>query len=189
MTGVGVPGFATAAHASFVIAAPGGGDATYWHPRADGRDPMDYLVDEFIPYVEDRWGCGGHRDNRLMLGWSMGGFGALLVAQQNPDLLGRVAAMSPAVFPSYDAARSGHSYTFDSAADWEQYGVWNHLEEVGATSVRIDCGSADPFAPTARELLKRIPAAVGGISSGCHDKGFWRRKMPTVLRFLAASRS
>jgi S-formylglutathione hydrolase FrmB len=141
-------------------------------------------VDEFLPMVEDRFGVGGSRGRRATLGWSMGGFGALLMAQQHPDLFAAAVGMSPAVFPSYDAARSGHDYTFDSAEDWQRYGLWNHLDDLAGTAVRIDCGAADPFAPTARRLLDRIPGVTGRIGSGCHDTTFWRRTAPVELRFL-----
>jgi hypothetical protein len=186
ITTVGIPAWASAAGARFAIAAPGGGDASYWHPRADGRDPLTYLVDEFIPMVERRFGVGGSRDRRGSLGWSMGGFGALLVAQQHPELFAVAVGMSPAVFPSYAAARSGHRDTFDSAADWQQYGLWPHLDGLRGVAVRVDCGGADPFAPTTRDLLRRIPGVVGSIGSGCHDTGYWRRTATTEVHFLAA---
>jgi S-formylglutathione hydrolase FrmB len=186
-TGIGLPGFATELGLTreFAFLVPGGGDDSYWHPRADGRDPLAWAVDECLPAIEGRFHIGGYRNRRAGFGWSMGGFGALLAAQQRPTLFGAVAAMSPAVFPSYDAASGGHSYTFDSAADWERYGLWNHLDDLSGTAVRIDCGDYDPFAPTARELLRRIPDAVGEIGSGCHDAAFWRRTAPASLRFLA----
>ena len=187
MTGIGFPGFATAAGLRLAFAAPGGGGNLYWHPRSDGRDPLAWATDEFLPMVEKRFGVGGRRDRRATMGWSMGGAGALLVAQQRPQLANAVVALSPAVFPSYDAARSGHSYTFDSEQDWQRYGVWPHLTDLAGTAVRIDCGGTDPFAPTARELLRRIPGAVGGIGSGCHDQAFWRRSAPAALRFLDAN--
>lgn len=183
-TGIGFPGFATAAKLNLAFAIPGGGSNLYWHPRADGRDPLAWAVEEFLPMVEDRFTVGGSPGARATLGWSMGAFGALLAAQQRPEMSSAVAALSPAVFPSYDAARSGHPYTFDSADDWDRYGLWNHLDEL-TLPVRVDCGNYDPFAPTARELLERIPGAVGGIGSGCHDKAFWRRSATTSLRFLA----
>jgi S-formylglutathione hydrolase FrmB len=135
--------------------------------------------------VEQRFSVGGSPGARATLGWSMGGFGALLAAQQRPATFAAVAALSPAVFPSYDAARGGHPFTFGSAAEWDRYGLWTHLEELQGTPVRIECGNYDPFAPTARELLRRIPGAVGEIGSGCHDKAFWRRTAPRSLRFLA----
>lgn len=184
-SGIGFPGFATAAQLGLTFAIPGGGSNLYWHPRADGRDPLAWAVDEFLPMVEKEFGVGGNQYRRGTLGWSMGGYGALLVPQQRPGMFGAAAALSPAVFPSYDAARSGHSYTFDSAAEWDRYGLWSHLDELSGMAVRIDCGNYDPFAPTARELLKRIPGAVGEIGSGCHDKAFWRRTAPDSLRFLA----
>lgn len=184
MSGIGFPGFATAAGLRLAFAAPGGGGNLYWHPRADGRDPLTWAVNEFLPMVERRFGVGGHGSRRGALGWSMGGAGALLVAQQRPDFLSGVAALSPAVYPSYDAARSGHDYTFDSERDWLDYGVWDRSGLI-QTPVRIDCGSSDPFAPAARTLLRRIPNAAGGIANGCHDEGFWRRTAPAALRFLS----
>jgi S-formylglutathione hydrolase FrmB len=186
MTGIGLPGFATAAGERLVFAAPGGGGSLYWHPRADGRDPMQWALREFLPMVERRFGVGGKRERRAAFGWSMGGAGALLVAQEHTKLVSTSVALSPAVFPSYDAARSGHDYTFDSEADWQDFGVWERAGKLASTTVLIECGSADPFAPTARQLLHRIPNATGGIASGCHDFGFWRRSAPTAVRFLGA---
>ena len=189
-TGIGLPGFATQLGVSpMAFLAPGGGGDLYWHPRANGRDPLAWAVDECLPAIERKFHVGGHPDQRATFGWSMGGFGALLAAQQRPSLFGAVAAMSPAVFPSYAAARSGHSYTFDSATDWQRYGLWSHLDDLRGTPVRIDCGDYDPFAPTTRQLLRRIPGAVGEIGSGCHDEAFWRRTAPTALRFLATALS
>jgi S-formylglutathione hydrolase FrmB len=115
----------------------------------------------------------------------MGAFGALLLAQQHPASVAASVGLSPAVFRSYAEARRSHPYTFDSPADWDRYGLWQHLGDLRGTAVRIDCGSGDPYAPTARELLERIPGVSGGIESGCHIGSFWRRRMPSALNFLA----
>ena len=183
--GLGIAGFATAAGSRLAFVQPGFGGRTYWHARADGRDPMAALVRDVVPAVEKRFGVGGSRERRGVFGSSMGGFGALLLAQQHPEFVAAAVGLSPAVFRSYAEARRGHPYTFDSAADWTSYGLWEHLDGLRGTSVRIDCGSGDPFAPTARELLERIPGASGGIESGCHISSFWRRRMPDSLSFLA----
>jgi S-formylglutathione hydrolase FrmB len=114
-SGIGFPGFATAAKLNLAFAVPGGGGNLYWHPRADGRDPLAWAVHEFLPMVEDRFRVGGSNETRATLGWSMGGYGALLAAQQRPDLFRAAAALSPAVFPSYDAARSIESGCHDRA--------------------------------------------------------------------------
>jgi len=182
--GLGIAGFATAAGSRLAFLQPGFGDRTYWHPRADGRDTMAGLL-ELVAAVEKHYGIGGARERRGVLGWSMGGFGALLLAQQHPDFVSATVGLSPAVFRSYAEAKRSHPYTFDSPADWEHYGLWEHLDELRGPAVRVDCGSADPFAPTAREVLKRVPNITGGIEGGCHVGSFWRRRMPSSLAFLA----
>jgi S-formylglutathione hydrolase FrmB len=185
-TQVGLPGWATAAKLNASFAAPGDVGSTYYHPRTNGTNSYAMVTQEFIPMIEKRFGVGGARTRRAIYGWSMGGFGALLVAQLRPDLVCAAVGASPAVFSSYHAAITGHPDTFDSETDWALWGLWNHLAVMGKVPVRIDCGNGDPFAATAKQLLKRIPGAVGQISSGCHDEGFWRRSATTQLQFLAA---
>lgn len=183
-TGVGLPGFATAAGLNVAFAAPGNGGTIYYHPRASGLDPMSWVLSEFIPMVERRFDVGGRVERRAIYGMSMGGFGALLFAAQAPRHFVAAVASSPAVFESYDAAVRGHPTTFDSAADWQRWGLWERLGDLNGVPVMIDCGDADPFAPTARDLLRRLPGATGAIGHGCHDFGFWRRQAPAQLQFL-----
>jgi S-formylglutathione hydrolase FrmB len=184
-TGAGLPGFATAARLRLAFACPGGAGSTYYHPRADGTNCFAWITEEFLPMVETRFGVGGARERRGVYGSSMGGFGALLIGLKRPDLVSAVAASSPAVFPSYHAAITGHPDTFDSPADWATWGFWEQAATMRDVAVWIDCGNADPFEPTARALLHRIPGAAGGISSGCHLASFWRQHATTQLHFLA----
>jgi hypothetical protein len=62
-----------------------GGD-TYWHNRADGDDPIGMILREVLP----RLAADGIRTSSIgLLGESMGGYGALLLAEQlsRPSLL------------------------------------------------------------------------------------------------------
>jgi S-formylglutathione hydrolase FrmB len=145
---------------------------------------LAFLLDELVPHIEQTMHAGGSRSKRALYGVSMGGYGALLIAHLHPDRFCAAAVGSPAVFQTYQAAITGHAHTFDSASDWQRWGLWDQLGSGSWPAVRIDCGDADPFAPTARELLKRIPGAVGGISSGCHEGGFWRRHAADDIAFL-----
>jgi pimeloyl-ACP methyl ester carboxylesterase len=184
VTRIGLPGWASAARLDLAFASPGGAGSTYYHPRADGTNAFAWVTEEFLPMIERKFTVGGSRANRAVYGNSMGGFGALLVAQQRPDLVCAAVGSSPAVFPTYHAAITGHPHTFDSAADWERWGLWEDLGALDKVPVRIDCGNGDPFEATARTLLARIPGAVGAIGGGCHDDGFWRREASIELRFL-----
>lgn len=181
---IGLPNYANHGGLQACFVSPGDVDSSYYHPRRDGTDMAAFLLDELIPHVERREGAGGSGRNRAVYGVSMGGYGALRLAQERPDFFCAAVAESPAVFQTYHDAITGHSHTFDSEADWERYGVWPTIDKSYWPPVRIDCGDADPFAATARQLLDRIPHAVGEISSGCHEHGFWRRRAPEAIAFL-----
>jgi predicted alpha/beta superfamily hydrolase len=86
------------------FAADGDPDS-YWHRRADGRDPMSMLLEDFIPMVGQRSGTSV----RALLGWSMGGYGALLAAETAPEQFRAVAATSPALWTSSGATAPGAS--------------------------------------------------------------------------------
>jgi hypothetical protein len=182
---LGMPGFATAAGLPLAFACPASGGPLYYHPRSSGEDPMTWILEEFLPMAEHRFGVGGSAANRAIYGWSMGGYAALLYASLRPRRFCAVAASSPAVFPSYDAADTGHANLFDSQADWERWGLWNHLSDLTGVPVMINCGDGDYFAAAARHMLGAIPGAVGGISPGCHLQSFWHGQEPAQLRFLA----
>ena len=120
----------------FALVAVDGGPNTYWHRRADGEDPLKMITEELLP----RLGRQGARVDRFgIIGWSMGGYGALLLAETAgaPRTAAAVAA-SPAVFPSYDDARRTNHLAFDDAADFARgdvfaaevmAGYWQRPEE------------------------------------------------------------
>jgi len=183
--GLAAPAFLAAATASgiapFALAAVDGGE-TYWHRRTDGDDPEKMLLDEVLP----RLAAQGMRVDRFaVLGWSMGGYGGVLLARRHPDRVVAVAASSPAVWHGYRDAASG---AFDSAADFAANRVLGVGPARGVT-YRIDCGNADPFSRPAHELATELGAAERAFTVGCHDFGFWRRQLPAQLAFLARSLS
>lgn len=167
--------------APFAIASVDGGDHSYWHPRRDG-DAAGMVVDELLPLL-GRHGLGVRRPG--LLGWSMGGYGALHLA----TVLGRsrcaaVIAESPAVWHRADQSAAG---AFDDAADWTRHDLWPRLGALRGIAVRIDCGSADGFAPVTRDLRGALsPTPAGGITPGGHDARYWRGRAPAQLAFAGA---
>ena len=94
-------------------------------------------------------------------------------------------AASPAFWWSYAEAHSTHPDTFDGEADWTAHDVAGHAALLRDMPVRFDCGDQDPFRGVVTRLQPLLPAAVGGISPGCHDDGFWRAVAADQVRFLA----
>jgi hypothetical protein len=171
--------------APFALATADGGTG-YWHPRKDGDDPLGMLVNEVLPCLAD----GGFAVDRIgVTGWSMGGYGALLMARESArgNLGGATvvaaAAGSPALFGSYGDAADG---AFEDAADFAEWGTL--IDDPGVdphTALRVECGDTDAFTGATRDYrdaVERTPA--GGITRGCHDVSYWRSIAAAQIAFL-----
>jgi pimeloyl-ACP methyl ester carboxylesterase len=141
------------------------GRGSDWRP-APGDDPVSMLVDELLPLLSGlglRTGPG----QVAVLGWSMGGAGALRLAEAHPDRLAAVVAASPAVAPAgAEVAAAGR---------------------LTGLPVKVDCGANDPWADATRALAAALPTAEAAVTRGCHDGGFWQHLAPAQLRFVAGA--
>ena len=172
--------FAASAGIDIVVGALEGGRSSYWHRRASGDDPLRDLVEGLVPLLDARSGGGA----RAVLGWSMGGYGALLAGIRHPDVFPTVVAASPAVWRRFSDAADG---AFDGPDDFAAHDVLGSLDRLRGLRVRVDCGRDDPFAGASRELLRRVPGASGRVRPGFHDAQFWRTLVPSQLAFITAA--
>ena len=166
-----------------MVAADGGGG--YWHAHP-GDDPMGMVVDELIPMCQ-ALGLGRSPERIGVMGISMGGYGAILLAEKHPGLCAAVVAISPAVWIDYSQARAANSGAFISAEDFAANDVITHASSLAGTPVRVACGDSDPFHPGVKALARVLPAgAVVDFSGGCHTGPFFSAQQPPSLRFLAS---
>ena len=164
----------------FAIAAADGGDDGYWHRRSDGDDAQQMLVGEFIPMLAAR----GLRTTRVGLsGWSMGGYGAILLAERLGAAGCAVLAVdSPALWTSAGDTAPG---AFDDAADYERNDVFAHQERLRGIPVRVAIGTSDPFYAATRTFVAGMtPRPVTDFSRGGHDLAFWLHSAPYQIAFL-----
>lgn len=164
---------------AFALASVDGGDHGYWHHRADGTDAGAMVVDEFVPLLKER----GLDTSRLGLyGWSMGGYGALLLAGKENLPVRGVAVSSPALFTAAGLTPAG---AFDDAADYDRNDVYGHPEWLDGVRLRVDCGLQDPFYPATRDFVGRLhPRPAGGFIQGAHTDDYWRKVAPQQMAFL-----
>jgi S-formylglutathione hydrolase FrmB len=167
----GIPPFA-------VVAVDGGG--SYWHGRSSGENSGAMVLDELIPMLA---GQGLDTSRVGFLGWSMGGYGALLLgARLGPARTAAICAVSPALWTSSGATAPG---AFDGADDYAANSVWG-LPALGSIPIRIDCGNSDPFYSATKQFIAQLPnPPAGGFSPGGHDGAFWSSQLPAEIAWMA----
>lgn len=169
--GAGLPPFA-------VVAVDGGG--SYWHKRASGEDSGAMVLNELIPML----GSQGLDTSRVaFLGWSMGGYGALLLGGRlGPARTAAICAVSPALWMSSGAAAPG---AFDGPDDWSANSVFG-MPALASIPIRVDCGNSDPFYSATKQFVAQLPnPPAGGFSPGGHDASFWSSQLPAELTWMA----
>jgi pimeloyl-ACP methyl ester carboxylesterase len=182
-----LPDAAAFVGAPLAIASADGGRDNYWHKRADGTDAHAMLVEEFVPLLTSKLGALPF----ALHGYSMGGYGALLAAERGANAAGAsffkgVAASSPALWTEPGETAPG---AFDGAGDFYANDVFRGVAALRSLSVRLDCGTLDPFFQAARQLseLMTWPHVAVFRPWATHTSGFWRSVAPAQMRFLAAA--
>jgi hypothetical protein len=178
--GLRIDRFLAAAPAPFALVTVDGGDAVNWHRRLSGDDPDRMVTDELVPALA-RSGLDVSRIG--LLGWSLGGAGAILLAARRRLPCAALVASSPAIWTDVaDAVEGAYDGPDDFAA--------NRVDRLGGAlagiPTRVDCGDRDPFADAVVAFRASLtPAPEGGITPGCHDGAHFARQLPAQLAFLA----
>lgn len=164
----------------FAVVGVDGGPSSYWHRRSNGEDSGTMVLDELLPMLTSM----GMDTSRVgFMGWSMGGYGALLLgARLGPARTAGICAISPALYMSYIGSAPG---AFDSIDDWTRNTVFG-LPVLNSIPVRVDCGIGDRFFFASSQFvsqLKKKPA--GSFSPGGHDVDYWRAQLAGELAWMA----
>jgi len=151
-------------NAPFVIAGATG-DRLAWRPG--GPDDPQRMVHEEIPaWCAER----GFDTSRIAAcGWSMGGYGALLLAQTFPGFVRAVAAFSPAVNPGDD--------------------IFARADALRGLPVGLWCGTDDGLLAGVKALEDALPQpkAAGSYAEGRHNFGYWSTCLPAACDLAAAA--
>lgn len=167
----GLPPFA-------VVSVDGG--SSYWHQRASGEDAGAMVLNELIPLLDTQ---RLDTSRVAFLGWSMGGYGALLLGSRlGPARTAAICAVSPALWLSAGSVAPG---SFDGPDDWSANSVFG-LPALGSIPIRVDCGNSDPFYAATKQFVAQLPhPPAGGFSPGGHNGGFWSAQLPAELTWFA----
>lgn len=156
----------------------------YWHPHP-GDDPMGMVVHELIPMMKVR-GLGAHGHHIAAMGISMGGYGAIAFGEHYPGLFRAVAAISPAIFVTYEWVHYVNPGAYWSASDFARYDAVTHASLLRQTPVRVASGADDPFHPWVEEFVAELPGDdVAVFPPGAHTGSFFRSQIEPSVRFIS----
>lgn len=131
-------------------------DPRYWW--ADGHEEavLTSFVTELVPHIDEQFRTVRSRDGRAIGGYSAGGFGAVNIALQYPELFAAAAPLSPAVYspvpPADSSATSQDTFVNNGQFDaelWERNNWVSFIDSYKATGVivpfYINTGDHDRF--------------------------------------------
>jgi enterochelin esterase-like enzyme len=167
----------------------------------------DFIFDEFIPHVEDKFRIKGTKRFRAISGLSMGGGGTFMYALHRPDMFSSAAPMSAATGPTTATAITNrierHSIDPEQAVTPEQLESYfqqhsavymaehNDLKELQSVRWLIDCGDGDFLsvgnAQVHIALTQRKVPHEYRVRDGGHNWTYWRDSLPHVLKFISDS--
>ena len=160
------------------VATVDGGDF-YWHARRSGIDPGSMVAEELLPLLA---GKGLATDRFGLIGWSMGGYGALLLATRlGPSRVAGVAAGSAALWQTPGESAPG---AFDDREDFVRNDVFAARGKLRGIPVRLDCGREDPFIAANRAFARELPEATVTFDAGAHTEEYWTAHAGAQMAWL-----
>jgi enterochelin esterase family protein len=189
----------------FLVVAVDGGNSFF--VNAPGGRYEDLVTQDLMAHVEATYRVVPGRAGRALLGISMGGYGALHIAFDQPALVAAVAthsAMLLEVIPSAEqGARRGQMAAFHQVfGDPVDRALWasndplalaRRLDVKGAPALFLDCGAEDRYGlASGHRALDRILSERGvshafELPPGDHGYEYVRTRLEKSLRFLGES--
>ena len=160
----------------------------------------DFFFGELMPAVEAKYRAGGCKDQRAIMGLSMGGGGSVVYAQRHPDRFSSCYAMSAWLDNSSDEV-----WPLDSPKDCAYYvaqAVRDHsalrfldeaddetLAQLRTVAWFIDCGDDDFLFDQSVALHQKMRArrvhSEFRVRNGIHNWEYWHYSLRWALPFAS----
>jgi S-formylglutathione hydrolase FrmB len=187
-------------------------DNSYYINNADSSFKYeDYFINELIPHIDSTFRTKRCNKGRALMGLSMGGFGAVILAIKHPDMFTAVASLSGAIRDStiFVNLPDNRYETFFSTVfgpslkgggritdHWKSNSPYYLVDSITAQSMKqinwyIDCGMDDDLFPANERfhdlLVKNKIPHEFHMRPGSHNWSYWYNSSIYGLVFIFKS--
>jgi len=188
-----------AAEFDLIVVTPEGGQAWYCNdPREDGLAWEDHVAREVVEYVDANYPTIATRPGRGMAGFSMGGYGAMMLALKHADRFTAVCAQSGSFAFGHELRpdRPQRSAFMQAVAppggQYDLFTITEKLAAAGGTdmAIRFVVGTRDHLL----DVNRAFHAHLTGLAlvheyeevEGGHEWTTVNRQLPATLSFIAS---
>jgi S-formylglutathione hydrolase FrmB/lysophospholipase L1-like esterase len=185
-----------------ILVIPDGGPFSWYldSPLMADSQYESYISEELVSYIDQNYPTLATRDARGVMGLSMGGHGALLMALDHPDVFGSASSLSGIL------KLTNHPYREDvierlgpwreNMDRWEQNSVYDRAADFEDADVRIlfDSGVDDNATGAIwdgrllhEKLVKLGIPHIWREHAGTHSWDYWKSHLPEHLNFHQAA--
>lgn len=186
-----------------IVAMPEGDDSWYTNSASQPQEKWeDYIVKDFIPYIDKTYRTIQDRHARAIAGLSMGGYGAMKFALRYPAMFIFAGSMSGAldvtrtdVTPLVGAAQEARANEIygppgsDARAKNDVYTLATNVSNPSRLPyLWLACGTEDPWIGSDHQFIdvldKQKIAHFYEESAGAHNWQFWDEHLQPMLSLL-----
>lgn len=195
----------------FIMVIPDG-YLSYYSDTYDGNFLYEtFFIKELVPYIDAKYRTRRNSASRSVIGFSMGGFGALSISLRNRNLFGSVVALSPSIRTEKQYMSEGPQKEWDN--QWGRifggtgkknqerltsyykkhspYHILSNLnnDDLKGFGIMLDVGDKEGTLCESNEELHRLLLNKGishewEVRCGGHDFNCWNAALPKAFRFI-----
>ena len=189
------------AEQGLILVMPEGAFSYYTNAVGKPQDKYeDYLVNDLISDVEVRFPAAKSRENRAIIGISMGGFAAIKLALSRPDVFIFVAAFSPSIdilHRKFSPKRFGEWWRIrnlfgptgsPSRSASDPFVLVQSANPTATPYIFMTSGEQEPLLDPIRRFASRLQARHFAYEfhtkPGAHDWNQWDAQIPACFESL-----
>lgn len=190
---------------NLAVVMPSGDNSFYVDAKGTGRAYATFIGEGIVRYVVDTFCLSGRKEDMIIGGMSMGGFGALLAGLKYSDTFGKIFGFSNALI--IHKIKNMQPGMQDEIADYDYYtSVFGKLDEIEESDknpeylikklkkegkkvppIYMACGTKDFLLEENREFSKFLKREKIDHEyhedEGIHDWSFWNHYLESAIKW------